>query len=185
MPRDKDEEERPAWVCKAHDWLAFARSEKAKVKVRRRLVLEVVPGHNFRECHPRDSSCIYCVSYELDLRGPSFTIKSACSSSLLALHEAARVIQAGDCDSTIVAGINLISSPDYFVETAAGGNLSPTSSWLGPSPGEHSHSRLSRSRFQRSVNCTTVHERYQTRTRGQFARFLHLASLPTPRIHSL
>jgi acyl transferase domain-containing protein len=68
------------------------------------------------------------VSYEFDLKGPSFTIKSACSSSLVALHQAVRAIQAGDCNSAIVAGTNLIFSPDFFVGMAAGGVLSPDGS---------------------------------------------------------
>ncbi|KAG7414885.1 Highly reducing polyketide synthase FUM1 [Fusarium oxysporum f. sp. raphani] len=44
------------------------------------------------------------ISYEYDLKGPSFTIKAGCSSSLIALHEAVRAIRAGDCDGAIVAG---------------------------------------------------------------------------------
>jgi acyl transferase domain-containing protein len=46
-----------------------------------------------------------------DLKGPSATVKSACSSSLMALHNAVRSIQAGDCESAIVAGTNLIFTP--------------------------------------------------------------------------
>ena len=33
------------------------------------------------------------VSYKLNLRGPSFTIQSACSSSLLAVHQACQILQ--------------------------------------------------------------------------------------------
>jgi acyl transferase domain-containing protein len=51
------------------------------------------------------------VSYEFDFRGPSYTTKSACSSSLIALHSAARAIAAGDCKMAIVAGTSLIFTP--------------------------------------------------------------------------
>jgi acyl transferase domain-containing protein len=65
------------------------------------------------------------VSYEYDLKGPSFTIKSGCSSSMIALHEAARAIHAGDCTSAIIAGTNLIISPTMSIAMTEQGVLSP------------------------------------------------------------
>ncbi|KAK3685289.1 putative polyketide synthase [Podospora appendiculata] len=41
------------------------------------------------------------VSYELDLKGPSMTIQTGCSSSLVGLHEACNSIRSGDCDSAL------------------------------------------------------------------------------------
>lgn len=51
------------------------------------------------------------VSYEYDIQGPSMTIQSGCSSSMLALHEACQGLFSGECSSAIVAGCNLILSP--------------------------------------------------------------------------
>ena len=44
------------------------------------------------------------VSFKLNLRGPSFTIQSACSSSLLAVHEACQNLRFGECDMMLVGG---------------------------------------------------------------------------------
>ncbi|KAJ6032737.1 Fum1p [Penicillium herquei] len=51
------------------------------------------------------------ISYEYDIQGPSMTIQSGCSSSMLALHEACQGLFSGECSSAIVAGCNLILSP--------------------------------------------------------------------------
>lgn len=67
------------------------------------------------------------VSYEMDLQGPRFvytfivilqdsncssmTTRTACSASLVALHEACVAISRGDCESAIVGGANLIMTP--------------------------------------------------------------------------
>lgn len=55
------------------------------------------------------------------------TIDTACSSSIYALHHAVTAIAVGDCDQAIVAGANLIQSPEQHIGTAKGGFLSPTS----------------------------------------------------------
>ncbi|KAG6168183.1 Type I Iterative PKS [Claviceps purpurea] len=51
------------------------------------------------------------LSYEFDLQGPSMTIRTACSSALVALNEACAAIQRGDCESALVGGVNLILAP--------------------------------------------------------------------------
>ncbi|RMZ82891.1 hypothetical protein DV737_g1950, partial [Chaetothyriales sp. CBS 132003] len=51
------------------------------------------------------------LSYEFDLQGPSVTIRTACSSALVALNEACAAISRGDCESAIVGGVNLILAP--------------------------------------------------------------------------
>ena len=55
------------------------------------------------------------LSYVFDLRGPSFTVDTACSSSLVALHEAVSALEAGEIDTAIVAGVNLLLSPFSFI----------------------------------------------------------------------
>lgn len=68
------------------------------------------------------------VSYENDLRGPSMVIKTGCSASLIALHEACRAIQMNDCDGAIVAGTNLILGPSTTIAMTSEGILSPEGS---------------------------------------------------------
>ncbi|HLX09567.1 MAG TPA: amino acid adenylation domain-containing protein [Thermoanaerobaculia bacterium] len=44
------------------------------------------------------------VSYKLDLRGPSLTVQSACSTSLVAVHLACRALLGGECDLALAGG---------------------------------------------------------------------------------
>ncbi|KAL9010176.1 MAG: hypothetical protein Q9173_004864 [Seirophora scorigena] len=68
------------------------------------------------------------ISYEYDLKGPSITIRTACSSSLIGLHEACQAIYQGECDSALVAGTNLIMTPSMTIAMTEQGVLSPTGS---------------------------------------------------------
>ncbi|KAJ8133487.1 hypothetical protein O1611_g146 [Lasiodiplodia mahajangana] len=63
----------------------------------------------------------------LNLNGPSFTINTACSSSIYALHNACNSLRARDCEAAIVGGVNLILTVDQHMNTAKLGVLSPTS----------------------------------------------------------
>jgi acyl transferase domain-containing protein/acyl carrier protein len=47
------------------------------------------------------------ISFLMNLRGPSLTLSTACSSSLTAAHLAQRAILAGDCEAALVGGVNL------------------------------------------------------------------------------
>ncbi|KAI0803477.1 hypothetical protein GGR55DRAFT_682621 [Xylaria sp. FL0064] len=62
-----------------------------------------------------------------NLKGPSFTINTACSSSIYALHNACHALRNRDCDAAIVGGVNLIITVDQHMNTAKLGILSPTS----------------------------------------------------------
>jgi acyl transferase domain-containing protein/acyl carrier protein len=48
------------------------------------------------------------ISYQYDLRGPSWVANTACSSSLLAVHYACKDIEAGRIDYAIAGGVNMI-----------------------------------------------------------------------------
>jgi amino acid adenylation domain-containing protein len=47
------------------------------------------------------------VSYKLNLRGPSVNVQSACSTSLVAVHQAWRSLLAGDCDMALAGGVTV------------------------------------------------------------------------------
>ncbi|CAH1398200.1 unnamed protein product [Nezara viridula] len=64
------------------------------------------------------------ISYSFDLHGPSYTIDSACSSSLLGLHQAVEAIRAGKCDAAIVLGTNVLLKPAVSVQFLRLGLLS-------------------------------------------------------------
>ncbi|KAF5546053.1 polyketide synthase, partial [Fusarium phyllophilum] len=67
-------------------------------------------------------------SYEFDLQGPSEVIKTGCSSSAVALHEACRAIQRGDASSAIVGGASLIMTPAMTTAMSVGEVLAPDAS---------------------------------------------------------
>jgi len=45
------------------------------------------------------------VSYRLNLRGPSMTLHTACSTSLVAVHVACEALRAGECDMALAGGV--------------------------------------------------------------------------------
>jgi acyl transferase domain-containing protein len=44
------------------------------------------------------------VAYKLDLKGPCFTMATACSTSLVAIHEACQAVLNGECDMALAGG---------------------------------------------------------------------------------
>lgn len=65
------------------------------------------------------------LSFFFDFKGPSVTLDSACSSSLLALHNAYQAIRSGECPAAVVGGINLLLKPNTSVQFMKLGMLSP------------------------------------------------------------
>lgn len=66
------------------------------------------------------------VSHVFNLRGPSLTLDTACSSSLYCLHLACTALESGECDAAVVAGANLIQSPEMHLTAVKAGILSET-----------------------------------------------------------
>ena len=51
------------------------------------------------------------ISYSFDFKGPSFSVDSACSSSLSAMNLGVAAIRDGYCDSAIIGGVTLLLRP--------------------------------------------------------------------------
>ncbi|TMB60858.1 MAG: polyketide synthase, partial [Chloroflexi bacterium] len=47
------------------------------------------------------------VSYKLNLRGPSLTVATACSTSLVAAHLACQSLRQGECDMALAGGVEV------------------------------------------------------------------------------
>ncbi|XP_016070948.1 PREDICTED: fatty acid synthase [Miniopterus natalensis] len=65
------------------------------------------------------------LSYFFDFKGPSIALDSACSSSLLAMHNAYQAILSGECPVALVGGINILLKPNTSVQFMKLGMLSP------------------------------------------------------------
>ncbi|MFG2050612.1 SDR family NAD(P)-dependent oxidoreductase [Micromonospora sp. NPDC048935] len=66
------------------------------------------------------------LSYVLGLTGPSLTVDSGQSSSLVAVHLAGEALRRGEATTAIVGGVNLIAGPGSTATSARMGALSPT-----------------------------------------------------------
>lgn len=55
------------------------------------------------------------VSYFLNLRGPSITVDSMCSSSLTAIHLACQSLLSGDIEMALAGGVNLSLHPNKYL----------------------------------------------------------------------
>ncbi|KAI5814556.1 beta-ketoacyl synthase [Pyronema omphalodes] len=66
------------------------------------------------------------ISYAFKLSGPSIVVDTACSSSLIAIYQACRAIQQGDCKAALAGGVNVICGPDMYLGLDRAHFLSPT-----------------------------------------------------------
>lgn len=53
------------------------------------------------------------ISYRLDLKGPSFSIQTACSTSLTAIHLACQGLLSGECDIALAGGASAFIEPGF------------------------------------------------------------------------
>ena len=54
------------------------------------------------------------VSYFFDLKGPSVTVDTACSGSLVAFHLACQSIRTGDAKMALASGVNTVLSHEFM-----------------------------------------------------------------------
>ncbi|MEU3963150.1 SDR family NAD(P)-dependent oxidoreductase [Streptomyces buecherae] len=64
------------------------------------------------------------VSYFFDFHGPSMTVDTMCSSSLVAIHQACTAIRSGECELALAGGVNVMSHPAKYIQLGQGGFLS-------------------------------------------------------------
>ncbi|MCV7223754.1 type I polyketide synthase [Mycolicibacterium elephantis] len=64
------------------------------------------------------------VAYALGLEGPAMAVDTACSASLVAVHQACQALHSGDCDMALAGGVNVLVSPASIVATSRARMLS-------------------------------------------------------------
>ncbi|MCB1033165.1 MAG: polyketide synthase, partial [Acidobacteria bacterium] len=65
------------------------------------------------------------ISFLLDIHGPSEPVDTACSSALVAVHNAVEALRLGHCPLAIAGGINLNSSPRDHIAISKSDMLAP------------------------------------------------------------
>ncbi|MEQ1638824.1 MAG: condensation domain-containing protein, partial [Methylococcales bacterium] len=60
------------------------------------------------------------LSFQLNLKGPSESMNTFCTSAYVALNRAIQSIRAGECKQAIVGGVNIIASDEFAAASKAG-----------------------------------------------------------------
>ncbi|NOT85578.1 MAG: AMP-binding protein, partial [Methylococcaceae bacterium] len=60
------------------------------------------------------------LSFQLNLKGPSESVNTFCTSVYVALNRAIQSIQAGECQQAIVGGVNIIAAEEFAAAASAG-----------------------------------------------------------------
>ncbi|MGE2721272.1 type I polyketide synthase [Mycolicibacterium celeriflavum] len=65
------------------------------------------------------------VAFALGLEGPAVAVDTACSSALVAVHQACQALHSGDCDIALAGGVNVLLSPVTVIAASRARMLSP------------------------------------------------------------
>ena len=65
-------------------------------------------------------------AFHFDLAGPALSIDTACSSALVAIHQACESLRAGGCDMALAGGVAVMTTPAFYLAGASAGMLSPS-----------------------------------------------------------
>nr|WP_228817198.1 polyketide synthase Pks13 [Nocardia transvalensis] len=63
------------------------------------------------------------VSYFFDFRGPSVSVDTACSSTLVAVHEGVQALRSGNADVALAGGVNMLLAPFTTLGFDGGGGV--------------------------------------------------------------
>jgi len=99
----------------------------AEAEIVRAAVADAVPARAFTIAGSLLNMMAATVSQVFDLGGPSFTLDAACSSALVAIHEATVHLRARQCDVALAGGVYLNLTPDNLVGFSRIGAISPSS----------------------------------------------------------
>lgn len=89
-----------------------------------------MPNHAGTDVHT-NSGCTHSIasnriSYLLDLKGPSVSVDTACSSALVAMSQACHSIWDGQCSAALTGGVNAIITPHATIGFSKASMLSPS-----------------------------------------------------------
>lgn len=89
-----------------------------------------MPNHRGMDVHT-NSGCTLSIasnriSYLMDLKGPSVSVDTACSSALVAMSQACQSIWSGDCEAALTGGVSAIITPHATIGFSKASMLSPT-----------------------------------------------------------
>ncbi len=65
------------------------------------------------------------LSYTLGITGPSVSVDTSCSSSLVAIHQACQSLRNQDCELALAGGVGLILRPETMIAFCKGNMLAP------------------------------------------------------------
>lgn len=72
-----------------------------------------IPKYHLTGCG--DATACGRISYVFDFKGPSMTIDTGCSGSMVGLHLACQSLRSGESNMSVVGGVNLLLSPDMTI----------------------------------------------------------------------
>ncbi|KAL3465725.1 hypothetical protein BJX64DRAFT_285328 [Aspergillus heterothallicus] len=76
-----------------------------------------IPKHHLTGCG--DATACGRISYVFDLKGPCMALDTGCSGGMIALHLACQALRAGEANTAIVGGTNLLLGPDMTIAMSA------------------------------------------------------------------
>lgn len=77
------------------------------------------------------SICSNRLSYAFNFSGPSVSVDTACSSALVAVHQAVQSLRKRECNAALAGGVNVVLTPDANISLSKARMLS-TTGWCRP-----------------------------------------------------